>query len=407
MTCEPNRPCLRCVRKGLAATCVDAPRKKKKYLIDVDDLALADAGVVSIQQYPPQPTYQAPSLFEGPKKRAQRFLSAAADLEYLVLTSIIREHPTDRERIGIGDFPLKNEHSMSLYSDTPTPPQSVFGVFGTREHVPIPALMLRSASEMRLQWDPAINQYFVSPVAGLDHKPIMTYPDMMDAMASNTQPTSAPLSLAIGYPEENYNNQWGLQYKEPQEIYSQVRRPFSYTQGFHLLVVYLRKRFHDDKKVLVKLAKSMALYRPSFTAQVMTLKEEDLIFMEQCFQRTLLEYHKYLQISGTPTMIWRRTGQILFVSNEFTMLTGWSAEMLLLKITFAVELMDDETVIEYFELFSKIAYEDSKGAGTMRKCRLRNPTGDKLIHTQAIWTLKRDVFGIPMMIIGNFLPLMK
>ncbi|GMG40144.1 unnamed protein product [Ambrosiozyma monospora] len=36
MTCDESRPCKRCVNRGLAATCVDAPRKTKKYLLETD-----------------------------------------------------------------------------------------------------------------------------------------------------------------------------------------------------------------------------------------------------------------------------------------------------------------------------------------------------------------------------------
>ena len=47
--------------------------------------------------------------------------------------------------------------------------------------------------------------------------------------------------------------------------------------------------------MLVKMAESMATYRPSFIACTNSLKEHDLIFMEQCFQRTLLTYDNYIK----------------------------------------------------------------------------------------------------------------
>ncbi len=202
--------------------------------------------------------------------------------------------------------------------------------------------------------------------------------------------------------DENYNYLWGLKYKYPYEIYEQVNDPFSYTPGFHGLFEYLKSRF--NRNYLVDMAKSMAQYRPSFIACTNTLKEEDLIFMEQCFQRTLLEYQRFISISGTPTIIWRRTGQISFVGKEFLILTGWKEINLLNKITFIVELMDDDSVLEYFRLFSKISFGDFRGA-TMSDCTLLTPNKGK-IKTSSIWTLKRDVFGIPMMIIGNFLPIL-
>jgi PAS domain-containing protein len=190
---------------------------------------------------------------------------------------------------------------------------------------------------------------------------------------------------------------------EPADIYARVTQPYSYTSEYHQLTMYIRARFsHEDQ---LKIAKCIASYRPSFIACTNTLKEDDLIFMERCFQRTLMEYEKYISFSGTPTVVWRRTGQIAAVGREFCILTGWPLERLLSDNTFIVELMDDESALEYFEIFSSMAFGDSIGAN-MTECTLLTPQG-KRIKTTSIWTLKRDVFGIPMMIIGNFLPILK
>lgn len=192
------------------------------------------------------------------------------------------------------------------------------------------------------------------------------------------------------------------QYKEPADIYANVRQPFSYTPAYHQLTIYIRTRFKREQQM--RIARCMASYRPSFIACTNTLKEDDLIFMEQCFQRTLLEYEKFISYSGTPTMVWRRTGQVAAVGKEFCILTGWPRERLLNEHTFVVELMDDSSALEYFEMFSKMAFGDSRGAN-MTECTLLTPQGQK-IKTSSIWTLKRDVFGIPMMIVGNFLPIL-
>ena len=190
--------------------------------------------------------------------------------------------------------------------------------------------------------------------------------------------------------------------REPADIYANVRQPFSYTPAYHQLTIYIRTRFNREQQL--RIARSMASYRPSFIACTNTLTEDDLIFMEQCFQRTLLEYEKFISYSGTPTVVWRRTGQVAAVGKEFCMLTGWSRERLLSEHTFIVELMDDSSALEYFEMFSKMAFGDSRGAN-MTECTLLSPQGQH-IKTTSIWTLKRDVFGIPMMIVGNFLPIL-
>lgn len=146
----------------------------------------------------------------------------------------------------------------------------------------------------------------------------------------------------------------------------------------------------------------MAVYRPSFIACINSLRKNGQILMEQCFQRTLITYDSFSRISGTPTIVWQRTGEITYVANEFTILTGWTHEQLM--CTFIVELLDDQFVVVYFQFLSKIAFDDLLGA-TMTKCTLLTPNKDVKIRTGCMWTLKRDVFGIAMMIIGNFLPI--
>lgn len=38
----------------------------------------------------------------------------------------------------------------------------------------------------------------------------------------------------------------------------------------------------------MRICRAMAMFRPSFIALIMNLTPEDLIFMETCFQRTVL-----------------------------------------------------------------------------------------------------------------------
>lgn len=43
LTCDERRPCLRCVKRGLADTCADGARKKAKYLRDYEEALLAQS----------------------------------------------------------------------------------------------------------------------------------------------------------------------------------------------------------------------------------------------------------------------------------------------------------------------------------------------------------------------------
>ncbi|KAI0813155.1 hypothetical protein GGR55DRAFT_687989 [Xylaria sp. FL0064] len=110
---------------------------------------------------------------------------------------------------------------------------------------------------------------------------------------------------------------------------------------------------------------------------------------------------------------------------------------------FAAEFMDDDSVIQFYEDFAQLAFGDSRGSVT-RKCRLlkyRTKEMDEALANEEspqknvrnsilsnrvakidgehgisklgrggkidctfCWTIKRDVFDIPMLIIMNFLP---
>lgn len=90
---------------------------------------------------------------------------------------------------------------------------------------------------------------------------------------------------------------------------------------------------------LVRISRALVLFRPSYMSVVAGLTEEDLIYMEKCVQRTLLEFEKLISFSGTPTVVWRRTGEIVLVGKEFLLLTQWSKEALLGKKTYIYEVI--------------------------------------------------------------------
>lgn len=56
------------------------------------------------------------------------------------------------------------------------------------------------------------------------------------------------------------------------------------------------------------------------------------------------EYEKLITYSGTPTVVWRRTGEIALVGKEFSLLTQWSRDALLSKKTYIYEVKEKEIV---------------------------------------------------------------
>lgn len=289
----------------------------------------------------------------------------------------------------------------------------------------------------------------------------------------------------------------GKRARDPCSIYDTVHEPYSYTTGFHSLTALIQRRFSANKTL--RIAKSLASIRPSFISCTKTLGRQDLIFMEKCFQRTLFEYEEFMHNCCTPTIVCRRTGEVAAVNKEFSLLTGWKKDVLLGKeanlnvnhgrtgsdagsgpssisnsgraglttprmrplsmadqqgkdskpqAVFLAELLDDDSVVEFYEDFAKLAFGDSRGSVTAR-CKLlkyqtkevyemspeqkhaelvkprkeTNPAGiggmgnrvreidgehgivklerDGKMDCSYCWMVKRDVFDIPMLIVMN------
>ncbi|CAI2182094.1 11846_t:CDS:2 [Funneliformis geosporum] len=316
LTCDDSRPCQRCIKRDLAATCTDGIRKKAKYLQDsnYEGNNLVDSSIFGPGGYPLATANYG-------------FGSEAVNLEYSILSNMLST--ASSESIGT--------HPGPIMATTPT--NNINGVGNS--------------------------------TIGTSHK------------------------------RENSGKRKS-QTNTPENVYANVKKPFSYTEGFHSLVKYVRERM--DKDHIERIVRALATFRPSFIALIMNLTEEDLIFMEKCFQRTILEFEKLISFSGTPTVVWRRTGEIALVGKEFSLLTQWTKDQLLGKTTYIYEVMDNQSAVEYWEKFASHAFDNSRQS-VMTTCILMRPTGMPVPCTFC-FTIKRDIFDIPLAIVGNFLPIL-
>lgn len=218
-------------------------------------------------------------------------------------------------------------------------------------------------------------------------------------------------------------------YQSVQDIYTHSITNFDYPQSYHLLTNFLKRRFLGNslapeqrqakRNNLLIILKLIASYRPTFiSAHKNLLKPYDLLFLEMSFQRSLIDYEKLLLFNSSPSIIWRRTGEIVSISNDLLSILGFNLSDILSKRTFIMELMyDDESIINYFKLFKSVAVGNLH-LSIITKCKLiknstaafNNEASDvadrEYIEFCSAWTVKRDPFDIPMLIIGQFLPIL-
>ncbi|KAI5964567.1 GSM1 [Candida pseudojiufengensis] len=229
-------------------------------------------------------------------------------------------------------------------------------------------------------------------------------------------------------------------YQTVLDIYSKDVINFEYPNSYHALTHFLKTRFSGNnlspeeksrkRQNLLVILKLIASYRPTFiSAHKSLLKPQDLLFLEMSFQRCLVDYEKLSQLNSSPTIIWRRTGEIVSITDDLLSLLGYKLTDILSKRTFIMEIMyDDDSIVKYFQLFKSVAVGNlhssistkikliKKESNTNNNSNneiygsngsaINNVGTNSYIEFCSVWTVKRDLFDIPMLIIGQFLPIL-
>lgn|SRR5689334_18453701 len=108
---------------------------------------------------------------------------------------------------------------------------------------------------------------------------------------------------------------------------------------------------------------------------------------------------------GIPACLWRRTGEIYKGNKEFAALVNVPLEMLREGRLCIYELMAEESAVNYWEKYGNIAFDAGQKA-VLTSCLLKNPDPDNqsVISCCFSFTIRRDRYNIPTVIVGNFLP---
>ncbi|ORZ25539.1 hypothetical protein BCR42DRAFT_400373 [Absidia repens] len=445
LTCDGSRPCQQCIKRDLATTCTDGSHRKEKQ--------------ETFDQFTPATSYsqQDTSLGANFLDTSQLlnfsladlgFGSETAGLEYGVIgnmlqtpldlmsgaTAVTSSSPssastsitTPTSMVGNGHM-ISTTSSATSMASTHSPHTTTTPAPAQHSHID----SMISSSSTSIAFNPAATTsasfssngpYSFSASMSPTKNMLL---NRQQSHSNNWANTSSPPNEHHSHPHHlngnmkresvvstsNNNNatptssssrRKGSNGNTPEQVYNSVRKPFNYAEGFHYLIQYVKQRMGRDD--LMRISRALALIRPSFLALIMNLTEEDLVFMEKCFQRTLLEYEKLISFSGTPTVVWRRTGEVCLAGKEFSLLTQWTKDALLGKKTYIYELMDNQSAVEYWEQFSRHAFDNTDKA-CIHSCILRTPQ-QRPVPCTFCFTIKRDIFDLPSVIVGNFLPIL-
>ncbi|PSN75647.1 transcription activator of gluconeogenesis [Corynespora cassiicola Philippines] len=214
---------------------------------------------------------------------------------------------------------------------------------------------------------------------------------------SQRSPTTGRLPYAA--PQPAPSNVVRKRRRETKWIYEEIVKPYDYVASYHRLFELIRKR--STRPIEQQFNASFRKFRPVLLQSASEMDDPDLIHAERNLQRTLISLEERCGDLGVPALFCRRSGEVVGMNKEFTILTGWKREVLLgqesnLNVNLGIskdptndsgvstrtsttpnmpgqepdngpkpvnilELMDERSAAEYFEDFADLAHLDPMG----------------------------------------------
>ncbi|KAL8706804.1 MAG: hypothetical protein Q9201_000175 [Fulgogasparrea decipioides] len=414
MTCDLDRPCTRCVKRSIGHLCHDEPREPAKttkpqpesaneggdaalkqdelagssWPSSVDEIrageqllqetevdlstptAPANGHTSSAQLVEPSPASGAPGELSGVKK---------VNSEYNLFSDFLSTSLLNDGAMFPGN------DAQGLYSDSPiinTVAASTNGYGG--HHQPNQASRLHNHSQ--------------APAAlsgGKAHRTSIMPTDK----ARETYYMTAADPAGSDTPEERMDKLLEAKYD------AGMLRPFNYVNGYARLDRYMDKHMRPENSKEVK--RALDGFRPEFRVRMQALTDYELVRVEMWFERSLMEYDRVFASMAIPACCWRRTGEICRGNKEMAELIHVPIEQLRDGKLALHEIIVEDHLVSYWQKFGDIAFNTSQKA-MLTSCSLRNPNlkaNDPEIRCCFSFTIRRDTYDIPSLIVGNFLPM--
>ncbi|KAG8827965.1 hypothetical protein FRC17_007650 [Serendipita sp. 399] len=190
-------------------------------------------------------------------------------------------------------------------------------------------------------------------------------------------------------------------------------KPYNYVKGYRRLSTWIERNVSPSSRQAIQ--QPLAMLRPKFRAVAQNLTDLDLVFIEEAFERLLLDYDRVFSAMGIPACLWRRTGEIYKGNREFASLIGVNVTDLVDGRLAIYELMSEESAVNFWEKYGHVAFDTGQKA-VLTSCVLRykprevnpqapqnGPLQEGYVNCCFSFTIRRDSWGIPVAIVGNFI----
>ncbi|ORX84902.1 hypothetical protein BCR32DRAFT_178932, partial [Anaeromyces robustus] len=411
ISCDNKRPCTRCVKKGIAHLCHDAPKKGSNMM----DCNSSMRNQQDIQTPHPSPS---PQQLTPPLTTPLTPLhTLTPDINNTSLASAFPIAPPSNPQ----SIPL----TTNVASSTVTPIQQQTPPIQQASSLPsslISPINTASVGSPAIQ-NPLVTLQQVlqtNPTSIVTSPNILNIPSQQSTITTQKQeiPSSTSSSIITSTLSDIRTEQFFLKAADNSHPNTSIEeqlvdiikekykagllKPYNYSKGYLRLQKYLDENISIVNKQ--KILNAFNTFQKGFKNAATNITDWDLLSSEESFERLLLEYDRVFASVGIPSCLWRRTGEIFKANRHFAYLVGVPIEELNSGKMSIYEFMTEDFVANYWEKYSLIAF-DNKQKAVITSCVLENPQSFKRsIKCAFSFTVRRDKFEIPSAIIGNFMP---
>ncbi|KAI5823112.1 hypothetical protein K523DRAFT_325627, partial [Schizophyllum commune Tattone D] len=406
MTCDEGRPCQRCIKREIGHLCHDEQRPKQPEKPSYSASATEQrpqAQAPPAHIYPatgapaPPPPAWPLNVPQGP------FLYQPDTLgnEFSVLTDFL-------ETLDDGTFftPPATITPSLVSSAAPAPPAPA-----TQQPPPAPIALSTSTSAPSATAPSETSPSASTPATTSDEPKIKEEPAPVILPAA----TKTERFLLTAADQESGSRDERLNRVIRSKYEAGLLKPYNYVKGYARLSRWMDRNVSQASKQ--QILQPLSVLRPKFRAVAQSLRDIDLVFIEEAFERMLLDYDRVFSAMGVPACLWRRTGEIYKGNREFTELVGVDGYMMREGRLCIYELMAEESAVNYWEKYGHVAFDSSQKA-VLTSCVLRykpnlnnaiakdgnpGPNEEGFVNCCFSFTIRRDKWGIPSMIVGNFI----
>ncbi|KAG0361133.1 hypothetical protein BG005_009120 [Podila minutissima] len=358
MTCDDGRPCQRCIKRNIGHLCHDEPKPSAAAASsNQSNASSSNAGT------------PAPSAGLSSSPEARRTSQQQQQIQQL------QQLPA-----GIQHLQANNINNMQLYGFN-------------NQLAALPVTPLTFASEHMGNEFTVISDFLES--LGGDSQNIF-------CEAGIPVNTTEKFFLTAADPSDGTNEDRLTQVINA-KFEAGFLKPYNYVNGYSRLQKYMDSNMSNISRQ--RILNVMGTFRPAFRTVAQSLTDIDLVLVEEAFERLLLDYDRVFSSMGIPACLWRRTGEIYKGNKEFASLVNVPLEMLREGRLCIYELMAEESAVNYWEKYGNIAFDAGQKA-VLTSCLLKNPDPESqnVISCCFSFTIRRDKYNIPTVIVGNFLP---